>query len=532
MEQTAKKKPGKRGRHEIGKLNKNRMSPAKAAQIRREENRRRNAARKDTVRRQRIILGAAAVLAVLYLARSFYYTGHFESRSFVNGVDVSGLSLKEAAEKLYTAGDHYSLTVKGLDGAEETIRDPALAVRVTDTSNVKNALSEQKAFAWVTENLRRKTYQVELSMEVDEEVLKQDVSSLKMLDASAMEPPEDASLSETEDGTYEIVPEKLGTTIDVEKAENAVTEAVKAGRSEVDLAPCRILPTVLQNDENLLKRKSEWNDFLSAAGLTYEISGTTEILDGPVIASLLEDDGETVDISYALVADLMAKWRERHNTYKHKFNFRTHSGETVEINPNGDYGFELDEKDTAEDLIARIRAHDTGTYRVQYYHEPPYTGNNGLGDTYIEISIDDQHVWLWKDGEVLVETDVVTGLPTNGRYTYTGCYELKDKQTNVVLGSIDLQGYASEVNYWLPFNKTEGLHDAPWRDYFGGDIYLTAGSHGCVNVPEDVMAEIYEKAEVGEAVVLYGGSFDGDREADQAEAADKRAAEKRAESEE
>ena len=482
----------------------------------RTRNRARNAFRKDTVRRQRVFLGAAFAVALLYLTVSVYYCFHFMPKTKVNGVDVGGMMLEAAREKLLTAGEHYALTVTGVDGRKETISDPALELAVTDTANASEALKTQRAFLWIGDIFRDKDYQVELAMSCNESALDEKIDALSCLDGSAMTSPENAYLKQLEDGSCTIIPEINGTTVDIEASRDAIRDAVHDGRTELSLEPYWVKPSERESDESLQNRRNEWNSFLTASGLTYKIAGTTEVLDGPVIASLLSDDGSHVDLSEDAVLHMMAVWVDRHDTYRRSFSFYTHNGDTVEIAPNGDYGFELNEAGTAEDLMERLRARDTGTYEVKYYHRPPYDDNNGLGGTYIEVSIDDQHVWVWKDYEVVAGSDVVTGLPVHGNYTYHGCYELKDKQTNVTLGTLDLQGYESTVDFWLPFNKWEGLHDAKWRDNFGGSIYKNNGSHGCVNVPSSRMEEIFELAEVGEAVVVYGSGFSGSREEDRA----------------
>ena len=63
--------------------------------------------------------------------------------------------------------------------------------------------------------------------------------------------------------------------------------------------------------------------------------------------------------------------------------------------------------------------------------------------------------------------------------------------------------YESPVSYWMPFNKGIGLHDASWRSEFGGSIYKTRGSHGCVNTPYSAMKTIYENVKIGYPVVVY-----------------------------
>ena len=65
-------------------------------------------------------------------------------------------------------------------------------------------------------------------------------------------------------------------------------------------------------------------------------------------------------------------------------------------------------------------------------------------------------------------------------------------------------GYSSPVKYWMPFTGNVGMHDADgWRSNYGGEIYKTNGSHGCVNMPLSKVREVYGIVEIGTAVVVY-----------------------------
>jgi lipoprotein-anchoring transpeptidase ErfK/SrfK len=68
-----------------------------------------------------------------------------------------------------------------------------------------------------------------------------------------------------------------------------------------------------------------------------------------------------------------------------------------------------------------------------------------------------------------------------------------------------VQSYTSFVNFWMPFYKGYGLHDASWRGSFGGTIYYSSGSHGCINLPYNAAATLYEHTEVGTPVIVFGG---------------------------
>jgi lipoprotein-anchoring transpeptidase ErfK/SrfK len=48
-----------------------------------------------------------------------------------------------------------------------------------------------------------------------------------------------------------------------------------------------------------------------------------------------------------------------------------------------------------------------------------------------------------------------------------------------------------------------GMHDATWRTNFGGNIYQSGGSHGCVNMPYESAARLYEIIEPGTPVLIY-----------------------------
>ena len=65
--------------------------------------------------------------------------------------------------------------------------------------------------------------------------------------------------------------------------------------------------------------------------------------------------------------------------------------------------------------------------------------------------------------------------------------------------------YDVKVKYWIGIDPSGyfGIHDASWRGSFGGDIYLYDGSHGCINVPEYIMADLYRYTDYNTEVFVY-----------------------------
>ena len=128
-------------------------------------------------------------------------------------------------------------------------------------------------------------------------------------------------------------------------------------------------------------------------------------------------------------------------------------------------------------------------------------GVNDIGDTYVEISLTNQTMWFYRDGELVVKTPVVTGNPYTGHETPSGgVWSLKGRMRNQTLVG---QGYASPVDYWMPFNGGVGIHDMQSRWWFGGSVYLGSGSHGCVNTPLAAVKLIYDRIEEGVPVIVY-----------------------------
>jgi lipoprotein-anchoring transpeptidase ErfK/SrfK len=125
------------------------------------------------------------------------------------------------------------------------------------------------------------------------------------------------------------------------------------------------------------------------------------------------------------------------------------------------------------------------------------------------VDLEAQFVRLFDEtGNVIWESACVSGDLYESRSTVTGVFEIYSKQLGVTLVGLDYNNdgqpdYESYVNFWMPFYGGYGLHDATWREYFGGDIYIDYGSHGCLNLPLDVAMQIYNYIDETTPVIIY-----------------------------
>ena len=184
-----------------------------------------------------------------------------------------------------------------------------------------------------------------------------------------------------------------------------------------------------------------------------------------------------------------------------KREFKTTNDEIITI-AEGAYGWWMNRADETQELIKQIKNGQSGERIPLYHAQAAQYGEDDIGDSYVEIDLTSQHLWVYVDGELVEDTDFVSGNVSNGNITPVGVYAITYKERNATLRG---ENYASKVSYWMPFNGNVGMHDASWRNSFGNDIYLTNGSHGCVNLPVNKAEVIFGYIEQGEPVIVYGG---------------------------
>lgn len=321
-----------------------------------------------------------------------------------------------------------------------------------------------------------------------------------LLDLNKLEREEsqDAHLQWQEEG-YEVVPEVYGTELDYravcERMENALTDWTLEENLTFDVAACEayLQPAVLEDAEfdyvDTFEKETE------NLVLPVKLLKETVELSFKDYVSVDEAGKSTVDTE-ALKA-LVEQWAEDCPDGTVNYVLDSYERGPVEL----DFlqvTYELDKEATLERLTEQITMLDATELKASYICK-----KNGevyeLGDTYVEIDIFRQKMVYFHEGEVIAYTDVVTGLP-DGYWTWPGLYAVENKDTDCQLTAPD---YSVHVDYWVGYDGLYGIHDADWREAFGGELYEENGSHGCTNTPTEAMAAIHEKIEVGTSVVIH-----------------------------
>lgn len=225
-----------------------------------------------------------------------------------------------------------------------------------------------------------------------------------------------------------------------------------------------------------------------------------EVLTSEDLASWVMEEDHTSTLSTEALLTYAQTLADKYDTQGHARKFMTSYGKEITLY-KGNFGWKLDVEATAEAIKEAANYHRQRYVKPIWTHEGVgFTRGNDIGDSYVEIDLVNQKVWLYQNGEQLLATECVSGTYGTDRQTPGGVYAIYYKQSPAVLRGAD---YESPVTYWMPFNGGIGLHDANWRSDFGGDIFRYNGSHGCINLPTSAAKLIYQTTSVGYPVVCY-----------------------------
>lgn len=435
---------------------------------------------------------------VIYTGVSIYYMDHFFPGTSVNNMNVNYLTTDQVNQLILQQAKEYKLVLKGRQAQVEEVEPENLGVTYYETDAVWQAKRAQNGFLWPRMFWQTDSYQVTAGVSFDEEQFLAAVRELKMVKSG--NPPRNAWVEMTEDG-YEIHPEEPGNRVVVKNLEEQIKGAVSNLLPELDLdeTGCYQAPGITAESEKITALTKQLDNWLGTK-VTYEFGPETEVVDEKAVSSFIRLDGYTASLDSEAVAGWIKELAEGRDTYKKPRNFRSTLRGVITVK-GGNYGWQIDQEAESEALFAHIEQGDTITKEPAYSHRGNvWSSNYDIGDTYIEVDMGAQHMWFYKNGQLLVDTDVVTGNISRGCRTPAIVASVQYKARNAVLRGAD---YATPVKYWMPFYGNYGIHDASWRAKFGGNIYMTNGSHGCVNTPPANMKIIFENAEKGMPVILY-----------------------------
>lgn len=453
---------------------------------------------------KRILLGVVFVSLVLlaYLSSVYYFSRHYFYKTRINGEDCSFLSDSEVRGRINRKVSLYELKIIGKDGVTDTISAGDIGLKFVYDESLAKVRERENPFLWFTAFLTGYDFELPDVADYDEVLFEKKVKSLAFYDRANIKKAKNAYIgdySEAE-GAFVIVEEEDGSEPDDAKMIEVLSEKIK-GLQEVvylEIEGCYKQAEIIRNDSDLIKELDILNSYVTAK-ITYDWNGETEVVDGALISEWLIRSGKKVSLDEEKVAEFVAQKAKEHDTYGRDRSFTTTDGRELELKSGG-FGWLTARAETTEELIAAIQKGEVTEKEPVYSCTGAQKGRDDVGSSYVEIDLGAQHLYLYIDRVIVLESDLVSGNVQRGWTTPPGVFGITYKTKNAVLRG---ETYETPVDYWMPFNGNIGMHDATWRGSFGGDIYLTNGSHGCINLPHDAAAQIYEYMSKGFPVVCY-----------------------------
>lgn len=455
-------------------------------------------------KKKKIIIGSISavvfLLLILYFGMAMYFRNHFIFRTEINGWKVGGMTAAQVEEKI---GDHvedYLLTVFDRDGGKHHVYGRDIGCKYVPDGTVEKLLKEQNPLGWVVSIFKQKEETTTLTMEYKEDLIEATVKDMSCFMDENITEPQNVQILLGEDGYY-VEPEVMGNRMIYDRVLEKIKEAVAEGKESVTLTDEDYENPEYTKESSQITEAMANIEKYADMNITYQVPGGEEVIDAEQIQKFVQiGEDFQVELNEKEIEKYVQSLASKYNTYADVRAFHTSSGDTVNIG-GGDYGWIVNKTKEAEQLKADLEAGASVNREPIYSQRAFVEGADDIGNTYIEIDYTKQHLWFYKEGALVVESDIVSGNISLNNGSPDGVFKIVYKDSPAVLKGED---YQSNVTYFMPFAYNVGIHDASWRKgEFGGEIYKTSGSHGCINVPLEVAQTIYENAKVGTPVIAF-----------------------------
>ena len=455
--------------------------------------------------------GVLAVICLIYVAISVYFMSHFFVNTKINGKNFSGKTASDVEKYLQTNIKDYKLTILENEGRQDVISGSEIGLEYRAGTETEKLLKDQNGFAWpkafFTENSRK----VSVNVLYNEESLNQRISQLSCLQTE--QTPAENAKPEFDGNQYVIKPEVYGNGVDKERLTEQVKVHITEFQPQLDMVEtkCYAKPKYVEDSKEVQEACDAMNKYVNAS-ITYPMNEPV-VVDKALISQWLQVDGE---MKVSLNTEAMKQWftafGDKYDTQGTTRTFTTPAGKSATVT-GGTYGWSIDEDTELVNLQNSILNGEVVTREPAYYAGGTAAAHSGQdwGNTYAEVDMSAQHMWYIQNGQVVLETDVVTGEPIPSKITPEGVYSLMWKQPNSVLvGDINPDtgepAYRTKVKYWMQVTSSGvGFHDAIWQTAFGGTLYQIpgTGSHGCINMPLDQAGTLFNMIQPGTPVIFH-----------------------------
>lgn len=456
--------------------------------------------------KKRLPLLIIMLLILVYGLGVLFFSDRFFMNTYIDGQKIGGKKVDEVKRIIEDLSNSYELKIKTIDGRDQVIRASDVDLKYELGNNIRDLKNKQGNFGYLGGLFGKSELKSDTRIIFDKDLLKKTVKDLEIFKKEGKVKPENARIDIVND-QFTVIKEIEGNVIKKKAFYKSALSHVENQETTMDIEEEGLYkkPDITSTDKRIvipMKTLENYNN----SRINYDIEGADEKIGPEEIKNWVEIDSDTNEVSLNRdkVAEFVQTLARKYDTFSRTRTFKsTNSGE-ITIS-GGTYGWLIERGKETDRIIEDISSGKQVRREPIYRYKAKSRIGGDIGDTYVEIDISKQHMWFYKDKKLIVDTPVVTGKTTKSRYTPTGVYPLNYKTKDATLRG---QDYSSEVKVWMPFNNNIGIHDASWRASFGGNIYQSRGSHGCINTPYAAAKKIFDVIEKGDPIVVYAsGSY-------------------------
>lgn len=456
-------------------------------------------------KRSRIVIAVSALVIIicgLYIALSHHYRNVYLPRTNVAGVNVGGKTAAQANQLLKTHFKRQKFTI--IEGSKKLTQFTGQDAGVTPKfkQNLVQLKQQQNPWAWPLQLLTgTSTTEASKSLTVNQTTFNQFFKQTAQKLNHGRQLTQNATVIKKA-GSFKIKAAVNGNHLDEQKLRQTIRHGLAATDGQIQVNTTYKKPSVTASDQNLAQAVDKLKQ-IHQEKITYTINGHKLTVPQNTIYTWETFKAGKVTLDTDQVQQYIASLNKNYATIIKDRQFKSTKRGTVKV-PAGTYGWSIKTNSEVAALTREVLKGKDFTREPITQGSGYSTSKKDIGDTYIEVDKTNQHMWYYKDGQSVIDTDIVTGKPK--QETPSGVFFVWNKQRNATLRGENDNGtnYASPVSYWMPIDYTGvGIHDASWQPKFGGTWYKNHGSHGCINTPPSTMAKLYNAVTTGTPVIVF-----------------------------
>lgn len=450
-----------------------------------------------------------AILTVIYFGGVLLFHFIFLPHTTIYGTDYSLKPTSALSASIESDASNYTGHISG-NGVDLDLKASDINLTYDGKGYAESAKSQENIWAWPVEIFKSRDLKPVGTASYDHDKLKAYVDEIiQKGTAAAGEQDHNGITFDSASGKFTMSEQARAMRLSPDAVDQEVGQAFNSLQKDIKLDD-----SVVLSAKEIDTAIETANTYVSAAPKLKLGNNDAGAITADQVASWISfDENLNVTLNEQAIKDYahgdLSKQLDSKGTAR---TYTRPDGKEITTAAAGHYGWSIDGDATADAIINAIKSGsaqptvDVPCLQSAVTYDP---GKQDWGKRYIDVDLSEQHARLYDDnGSIIWEADVVTGIPDGRHNTPEGVWDITSHIRGArLLGPNDESGrpgWDTKVDFWLGVKGQEaGFHNAPWRSAFGGQIYKTGGSHGCINLSYDDAQKLFDIAKDGDPVVIH-----------------------------